>query len=91
MMEMKKNNDFVLRRIADSSVLVPFGSKAINFNGVITLNDSAEFLWKNISDVFTIEDIVKLILDSYDNVTEEIALTNAQRFVDSLKEAGAIE
>ena len=48
-MEMKKNNDFVLRRIADSSVLVPFGSKAINFNGVITLNDSAEFLWKNIS------------------------------------------
>ena len=40
-MKMKKNNDFVLRRIADSSVLVPFGSKAINFNGVITLNDSA--------------------------------------------------
>ena len=42
---MKKNNDFVLRRIADSSVLVPFGSKAINFHCLQKEDEAFWFMW----------------------------------------------
>ena len=43
-MKIKKN--FVLRTIAGSNVVVPTGSDSVNFNGMISLNETGAFLWK---------------------------------------------
>ena len=87
---MKKNNDFVLRRIADSSVLVPFGSKAINFNGVITLNDVGAFFWRNLEKGCTKEELLDSLLAEYE-IDKETASSDIDEFVGKLKEAGLLE
>ena len=43
---MKRNNDFILRELAGQYILIPFGKNAIDFNGVVNLNDTAKFLWE---------------------------------------------
>ena len=88
---MKKNPDFMLSDVADSTVLIPFGDMALSFNGIVTLNETAKFLWENLGDSFEEQDIVDLILKSYADVDEATAKASAEKFVSSLKEAGAIQ
>ena len=88
---MKKNENFMLKDVAGSTVLIPFGEMAFSFNGIITLNETAKFLWEKIDGEFDLESLTKLICDSYDDVTEDVARKSAEKFINSLKEAKAIE
>ena len=42
---MKRNDEFILKSIAGMTVLVPFGLKSFDVNGIIKLNETAKFLW----------------------------------------------
>ena len=43
---MKIKDDFVLRKVADSYVVVPVNSLTLDFNGVINLNETPlSFNW----------------------------------------------
>ena len=42
---MRINKEFVLREIAGDYILVPVGDTALEFNGLITLNEVGAFLW----------------------------------------------
>lgn len=88
---MKKNENFMLNNVADNTVLIPFGEMAISFRGIITLNETAKFLWENLGDTFEEQDIVDLILKSYTDVDEATAKASAEKFINSLNEAGAIQ
>lgn len=87
---MKKSNQMVLREVAGNFVLVPFGEKAISFNGIIQLNDTAKFLWENCGDEFDEDSITQLILTSYEDVEEPTARESARKFIKTLGEVGAI-
>ena len=43
---MKLNKNYVLRPVADTWVVLPLGAEAINFNGMLTLNNSGAMLWR---------------------------------------------
>ena len=45
---MKRNTNFILREIAGENILVATGEAAQIFNGMITLNEVASFIWKNV-------------------------------------------
>ena len=45
---MKRNTNFILREIAGENILVATGKAAQVFNGMITLNEVASFIWSNI-------------------------------------------
>ena len=47
---MKRNTDFMLRDIAGEVILVPTGAATQKFNGMITLNEVADFIWKNLDE-----------------------------------------
>ena len=87
---MKVKDGFILRTIAGSHIIVPVGSASVDFNGMISLNDSAAFLWKQIEKGAEIEDLVKALLNEYE-VDEDTARTCSVNFVEKLKEAGCIE
>lgn len=63
---MKRNKNFILRSIADSNVLVPVGTNASSFNGLITLNEMSAFIWSHIDECGTEEKLVELILEEYE-------------------------
>lgn len=87
---MKKSEKFLLKDVAGSSVLIPFGEGALSFNGIITLNETAKFLWEKIDSSFEEEDLIAFLCDEY-KIEADVARNSANKFISALKEVGAIE
>lgn len=87
---MKLKNGFVLRDLGGQSVVVAVGEATKSFNGIIKLNESSAFLWKQMKDDFSKEQLVSALLAEYD-VEENVASQNVDYFVDTLKNNGVIE
>ncbi len=86
---MIRNSEFLLRQVAGSHVLVPVGQAAVNFAGMITLNDTGVFLWEQLEKDHTLESLADAMVDTYE-VSKETALADAKLFVDNLSQAGAV-
>ena len=71
---MKINKDFRLRSIAGEYMLIHEGNEhPIDFEGVLTFNEPAAFLWgKAKGKVFTEDDLVAWLLEEYE-VDEPVA------------------
>lgn len=87
---MKIKNGFAKRDIAGSTIVVPVGSTAKEFNGMITLNDTGSFIWDCFLKDISIDEAVEAVLAEYD-VEREKAQVDVERFVNMLKENGIIE
>lgn len=87
---MKIKNGFAKRDIAGSTIVVPVGNTAKEFNGMITLNDSGSFIWDCFLKDITIDEAVEAVLAEYD-VEREKAQADVERFVNMLKENSIIE
>lgn len=87
---MKIKEGFMLRSIAGSNIVVPVGAVALDFNGMITLNDSGAFLWRVLEKGSDIDGMVDALLAEYD-VDAQTARTCCEDFVKKLDEAGCFE
>ena len=87
---MKVKENFLLRKISDSYVVVPVGSAVIDFSGLVNLNESGALLFKKLQNDATEEDLVNALLDEYD-VDEATAAADVKRFVGKVKDAGILE
>jgi hypothetical protein len=87
---MKIKDDFVLRKVADSYVVVPVNSLTLDFNGVINLNETGAFLFEQLQKGIAKEELVEKMLDEYD-VTREKASADIDLFINKLKDADVFE
>lgn len=87
---MKRSENFVLKELMGSFVLVPVGEAAMNLNGVITLNESAKVLWDAAEGEFELEDLVDVLVKEYE-VDIQTATEGAKVFLNRMKEEGCIE
>lgn len=87
---MKIKENYILRQVADSSVVVPVGAATIDFNGMINLNETGAFLFKILQNGASKEDMVKALLEEY-RVDAVTAAQDAEHFINKLKDAGIIE
>ena len=87
---MKIKKDFMLRNVAGYYVVVPVGDGALNFNGVINLNESGAFLWKTMENDVTEADMVTALLGEYD-VDEDRAKADVAAFVKKVSDANLVE
>ncbi len=80
-----------MRKVCGENVIVAEGIENIDFSKIISLNESAAYLWTNLTDrTFIVDDIAKLLLDEYD-VDEKTATADAKETVHKWLEAGIIE
>ena len=56
---MKIVKEFILREIAGECVLVPTGETSQEFNGMITISDTAKFIWENVEKVDSLEEMIR--------------------------------
>lgn len=87
---MKRKEGFVLRTVAGSNVLVPVGRQAVDFNGMITLNETGAFIWRQLEQNADEAQIVAAILENYD-VEEARAVSCVKTFLEKLREVGCVE
>ncbi|MCC3670657.1 MULTISPECIES: PqqD family protein [Terrisporobacter] len=86
---MKIKKDFIKREIAGDYILVPIGSTAMDFNGLITMNDVGVFIWENLESVENQDEMLKKILSEYE-VDEKTAKIDMEEFLGILKNADII-
>ena len=86
---MRINKEFVLREIAGDYIIIPIGSTALEFHGLITVNEVGVTLWKMLQEEVTMEDLVQGVLAEYD-VEEEIAREDIREFLDTLISGGIL-
>lgn len=86
---MKKNKDFIVREIAGETILVPSEETAHDFNGMISLTDTAAFIWEHIEEVKDFNELVDMMLNEYD-IDRETAMVDISCFIVKLLEYGMI-
>lgn len=88
---MKVQPGFAMRSVCGERFLIAEGEENIDFSKLITMNDTAVFLWEKMgADDFTADDLVSALLAEYE-VEEAEARTDVDAFLSSLKEAGVIK
>ena len=56
---MTRKGDFVLRRLADEYVLIPYGATTEKMNQVLTLSETAAFIYEQTGDAASAEEIAE--------------------------------
>lgn len=87
---MKIKNDFVVKEISGSIVVIPVGSQVMDFNGMVKLNETGAFLFNLLKNETTTDALVNELLYEYE-VTREKAEQDVIAFINKLKEADLIE
>ena len=88
---MKIKEGFTLRSICGQYVVVGEGLAQVNFNKMLTLNESAAYLWKEVAGKeFTAETLVGLLLDQYE-VDGETAARDVEKLIGTWREEGIVE
>ena len=82
---MKIDKEFILREIAGDYVIVPTGKTALEFNGLITVNELGAFIWKKLQQDVTEDELIQDILEEYE-VDEETARHDVEEFLNKLTE-----
>lgn len=74
---MRINNGFELREMCGEHIIIGAGMENIDFSKVISLNESAAYLWSEVEGQdFTPETMAALLMEQYD-VDEATALADA--------------
>ncbi len=87
-MTLKKG--FVLRQVGSKYMVVAVGAATLDFRSIITLNETGAFLWRQLQEETTAEDLVAALLAEYE-VTEELACADVDTFLGSLREAQLLD
>lgn len=86
---MKIVKEFILREIAGECILVPTGDTTQEFNGMITLTDTARFIWEHLEKVDSFEEMVQAMLKEYE-IDEETVRKDAYDCIYRLVGSGIV-
>lgn len=87
---MKIKEDFILRKVADSYVVVPVNDMTVDFNGIINLNETGAFLFEILQKGADKQELLDKLLSEYE-VTSEKAENDIDVFIQKLKDADILE
>ena len=88
---MRIKEGFVLRTICGQSVVSAEGTKNVNFSKLVSLNDTAAFLFKKFTgEEFTPDQLADALTETYE-VDRETALKDAKALCDKWLEIGIAE
>ena len=87
---MKLKENLVLREVAGTWVVLPLAAKALDFNGMLSLNETGVMLWHLLENECQKEELVTALLNEYD-VSKDIASADVDEFLRTLRKAGCLE
>ena len=76
----------------DKYIIVPTGADNVDYSKIISLNETAAYLWENVApkDSFNIDDMVALLLAEYE-VEESVAREDCEMIIERWKEMELLE
>ncbi|MDR0989614.1 MAG: PqqD family protein [Prevotellaceae bacterium] len=88
---MKVNPHFKLHHVGDEHILINEGKQEVNFNHLISLNDTAAGFWQEVADgrEFDVESFTNYLTDHYE-VDRDTAARDAGASLSQWLEAGIV-
>lgn len=87
---MDKIKGLTVRRLGKESMLVAESPELIDFDRLVTLNDSALYVWESLPQSgFDVETLVRLLADRYE-VEEEVARRDSSELLEVWLRAGLV-
>lgn len=86
---MKIPSGYLLRTVAGKNIVVSVAD-SLDFNGMLTLNDTGVFLWNKLCGGTTKEELVFSLLDEYD-VSRSVAQEDTEEFLSTLRKNHLLE
>ncbi len=89
---MKIKKGYILRTVCGENVIVGEGLDAINFGRMLSLNETAAWLWKQAVEQgdFTADSLAKALCDEYE-VTPDQALADVKETINQWTELKVVE
>lgn len=87
-MKLKKN--YVLRRVANTWVVLPLDEETVEFSGMMKLNETGALIWRTMEKNGDRYALVAALTAEY-AVSREQAEADVEEFLRKLTEAGCIE
>ena len=87
---MKIKGELLLREVAGEIIAIPVGQTALQFNGMICLNEVSALIWKGLQAGKTNEALLESILEEFE-VSPEDAAADLEEFLRNLRENDLLE
>ncbi len=88
---MKTKNGLVLRPLGKEHILMPEGLEAEGFDAMISMNESAAFLWKTVEGKdFDPDQLASLLMQEY-GISRDVAEHDVADMLHGWKEMGIVE
>ncbi len=88
---MRLNENYILRTVAGSDVVVAVGEEAAKLHGMITLNETAAFIWRCLEKEPDEDEIVMRLKEEYAATDEALLRKELTFFLDKLRAQGILE
>lgn len=77
---MRIKDELILKEIAGEFVVVPVGSLTVDMRCMIKLNETGAFLWRQLMDEKSRDELIAALLDEYE-VSADKAAADVDTFV----------
>ena len=80
----KKKKLFASRKVGDELILVPIKNNVADMNEIYTLSETAGFIWENLNEQSSENEIIKNITSEFD-IDEPTARKDVNDFLENIK------
>lgn len=84
---IRAKKGFILRRLGQEYMVVPVGEASKNLNGMIRTNETGAFYWRELEKGITEDELVKKMLERFDDLDEETARRDLKEFLEVMEVA----
>lgn len=87
---MKLTGNYFLKKIGPDEVLVPFSDGKLDTSSLVSLNETALFIYRKLLDNKSFEEILNAIVKEYE-VEEDVAKQDLLEIFENFKKLGILE
>lgn len=88
---MRINSKLKVRTVVNEHVVLFPSNGSDKSTRILSLNSTSHYLWESLADKdFTCEDVADLLCAKYE-VERDVALSDAQKWIDQLSQIGVLE
>lgn len=87
---MKIKAGYEIKKVSDRYIVIPKASANLDFNGIITINNSGRLLFMALQKKSSVDSLVKVLTDEFE-VENKQAKTDVLTFIKTLKKHDLLE
>lgn len=86
---MKKTEGYIIKKLEDEYVVLPFGKRAEEVNEVVSLSETAGFMYLHADEADSVDELAELVSKEYE-VEKSVVYEDVESVVKTLRTKGLL-